>query len=228
MELLLERVPRPGREEEREIATRALREDARAIETLVRANMAFVVHIAKKFRDRGVPLEDLVAEGCVGLMKATRRFNPANGTRFTTYASFWIRKSIIDALLERPRVVHLPRYARDKGRTFPREVSLDAPVPGTTSVSLGERLVDERERPPIDVLAERQECGKLRRLVLDLSPREQAVLAERFGLHGGAARTLHEVGVSMGLSKERVRQIESGALGRLARRLRPRRPYGWS
>jgi RNA polymerase primary sigma factor len=228
MELLLERVPRPGREEEREIAERALREDAHAIETLARANMAFVVHVAKKFRDRGVPLEDLVAEGSVGLMKAIRRFNPANGTRFTTYASFWIRKAIIDALLERPRVVHLPRYARERGRAFPREVSLDAPVPGTKAVTLGERLVDERGRPPIDVLAERQECRRLKRLVLDLSPREQAVLAQRFGLHGGATQTLHDIGASMGLSKERIRQIESGALSRLARRLRPRRPYGWS
>src|SRR5262245_47904622 len=98
MEGLLDRVPRPGREEEREIATRARRDDARAIETLVRANMAFVVHVAKKFRERGLPLEDLVAEGSVGLMKAIRRFDPNNGTRFTTYASFWIRKAIIDAL----------------------------------------------------------------------------------------------------------------------------------
>ena len=228
MELLLDRVARPGREEEREIATRALRDDARAIETLVRANMAFVIHVAKRFRDRGVPFEDLVAEGAVGLMKAIRRFDPGNGTRFTTYASFWIRKAIIDALLERPRVVHLPRYARERGRVFPREVSLDAPVPGTNATTHGERLVDERLRPPIDVLAERDECRRLRRLVLDLSPREQAVLAARFGLHGGTARTLHEVGASMGLSKERVRQIESGALGRLARRLRPRRPCGWN
>lgn len=216
------------REEEREIAARARREDSGAIETLVRTNMTFVVHVAKRFRDRGVPFEDLVAEGSVGLMKAIRRFDPGNGTRFTTYAGFWIRKAIIDALMTRPRVVHLPRYAREKGRAFPREVSLDAPVTGMGAATLGERLLDTHGRPPIEALSEREEQRRLRKLVLDLTPREQAILAERFGLHGGAVRTLNEVGAAMGLSKERVRQIESGALGRLRRRLKPRRPYGSS
>jgi RNA polymerase primary sigma factor len=219
MELRQERIPRPDREEERRLAARARGEDRAAIDTLVRANMAFVVHVAKRFRDRGVPFEDLVAEGSIGLMKAVRRYDP--------YAAFWIRKSIIDALLERPRVVHLPRYARERGRPFPREVSLDAPVPGAPATTLGDRLRDFRIRPAIDALAEREERGRLLRLVLELSPREQAVLADRFGLHGLGARTLTEVGARLGISKERVRQIEAGALGRLKRRLRPRPACGW-
>jgi len=200
-----------------------------SLETVVRAHMPFVAHMARRYRDRGVPLEDLVAEGAVGLLKAIRRFDPNAGTRFTTYASFWIRKGIIDALLERPRVVHLPRYAREQGKPFPREVSLDAPVKtAETTSTWSERLADRGSRAAFDVLADREEHRRLRRLVLDLTPREQVVLAERFGLHGGPARTLGDVGASMGLSKERVRQIESGALSRLRRRLRTPRPAGWS
>lgn len=195
---------------------------------LAEENLSFVVHIAKRYRDRGVPFEDLVAEGSVGLMKAVRRFDPANGTRFTTYASFWIRKAIIDALLEQPRTVHLPRYAREKGRAFPREVSLDAPVRGEAANTLSERLVDSSRPSALEALTECEMHDRVRRLVLELTPREQMVLAERFGLHGGSARTLTEVGATMGLSKERVRQIESGAIETLRRRLRPRRSYGWN
>jgi|RhiMethySRZTD1v2_1073278.scaffolds.fasta_scaffold46671_5 RNA polymerase sigma factor (sigma-70 family) len=198
-------------------------------DTIIRSNMPFVTHVARRYRDRGVPLEDLVAEGTVGLIKAARRFDPDNGTRFTTYASFWIKKAIIEALLERPRVVHLPRYAREKGHAFPREVSLDAPIRvAEGQATWGDRLPDGRARGALETIADREERSYLRRLVLDLSPRERAVLADRFGLHGGPTRTLTEIGASLGLSKERVRQIESGALTRLKRRLRPPRRGGWS
>jgi RNA polymerase primary sigma factor len=200
-----------------------------ATENLVRSNLPFVTYVARRYKDRGVPLEDLIAEGAVGLMKAVRRFDPENGTRFTTYASFWIKKAIIEALLTRPRVVHLPRYAREKGHAFPRELSLDAPMRiAETNSTWGDRLPDTRSRGAVETLADREERRRLRRLVLDLPPREQAVLAERFGLHGGPVRTLTEIGTALGLSKERVRQIESGALSRLKRRLRPPRRGGWS
>jgi RNA polymerase sigma factor (sigma-70 family) len=200
-----------------------------AIENLVHSNLPFVTYVARRYKDRGVPLEDLIAEGTLGLMKAVRRFDPKNGARFTTYASFWIKKAIIEALLERPRVVHLPRYAREKGHAFPREVSLDAPVRiAETDATWGDRLPDTRAHGTLESIADREERRRLRSLVLDLSPREQAVLAERFGLHGGPVRTLTEIGTSLGLSKERVRQIESGALSRLKRRLRPPRRGGWS
>src|SRR5262245_17669842 len=198
-------------------------------DTIVQSNLPFVTYVALRYVDRGVPLEDLIAEGTIGLLKAVRRFDPGNGTRFTTYASYWIRKSIIEALLERPRVVHLPRYAREKGHAFPRELSLDAPIRvAEANATWGDRLPDTRSRGALESIADREERRRLRGFVLELAPREQAVLAQRFGLHGGPVRTLTEIGTSLGLSKERVRQIESSALARLKRRLRPPRRGGWS
>ena len=212
---LADRHTRPGREEEGAITDRARRHDAQAIERLVIANLPFVVHVAKDFRGRGVPFEDLLSEGCVGLLKAIRRFDPASGTRFMTYASFWVRKAILQALVDQPRTVRVPRYAREQGRFAPREVRIDAEVAGLGEVTFAERLVDRGRPSPAESLISRQERRRLRGHVLALSHREQAVIASRFGLLGEPAQTLNEVGLRLGISRERVRQIEAGALKRL-------------
>jgi RNA polymerase sigma factor (sigma-70 family) len=125
-------------------------------DTIIRSNMPFVTHVARRYRDRGVPLEDLVAEGTVGLIKAARRFDPDNGTRFTTYASFWIKKAIIEALLERPRVVHLPRYAREKGHPS-RARSASTRRSGSRRASdVGRSIADGRARGALETIADRE------------------------------------------------------------------------
>jgi RNA polymerase primary sigma factor len=206
---------RPGRGEEGAITVRARGDDAEAIERLVLANLPFVIHVAKEFRGRGVPFEDLLSEGCVGLLKAIRRFDPATGTRFMTYASFWVRKAIFQALVDQSRTVRVPRYAREQGRMAPRELRIDAEVPGFGEVTFAERLADRSRPGPAESLISRQERRRLRGHILALPHREQAVIASRFGLLGEPALTLNEVGRRLGISRERVRQIEVAALKRL-------------
>lgn len=90
------RLPRLSREEEHEIAVRAAQGDERAVKALVESNLRYVVAIAVQYRRYGVPLADLVAEGNLGLMTAARKFDPERGTRFVTYAGYWIRAHVLE------------------------------------------------------------------------------------------------------------------------------------
>ncbi len=211
---------RPSREEELEIVERARRKSPGAVDELLRRHIAFVVHVAMDYRDRGVPVEDLVHEGCLGLMKAVHRFDPANGARFMTYAGFWIRKAILDALADQPRTVHVPRYQRQKNQPIPREISLDTPLDANGVRTMGETLADGTIPPPGASIAERETVSQLRRHLRMLPLRERAVLASRYGLGGMSPMTLTELGSHLAVSRERVRQIESAALARLRNRLR--------
>ena len=202
-----------AREEELALARQARTGDRSALDRLVRCHIRFVVHVAKEFRGRGVPLEDLVAEGSVGLLKAVSRFDPEAGTRFMTFASFWVRKSILQALVDQPRVVRITRYARTQRHEAPREVWIEG-VPESETA--------RKDKTAPERLIAKQERQRLRAHVLELSTREQAILATRYGLHGEPALTLGQVGARMGLSRERVRQIEVAAIGRLRMRLRTR------
>src|SRR5262245_9901663 len=85
--------------EERDLARRVQAGDAEARDHLVRANLRLVVHLARRSANRGLPLDDLIAEGNVGLMRAAEGFDPEVGTRFATYATFWVRQSIRRAVL---------------------------------------------------------------------------------------------------------------------------------
>jgi RNA polymerase sigma factor (sigma-70 family) len=167
-----------------------------------------------------VPFEDLVGEGCVGLLKAVRRFEPSTGTRFTTYASFWIRKQMLQALGDQTRVIHVPRYARQNGERAPREVRIDAEPAGTGGARLADRLADHALVSATDRLIGDQTLIKLRRQVRALPARERMVVARRFGLDGEAPVTLGDVGRHLGISRERVRQIERAALARLLKGIR--------
>ncbi len=95
-------------EEEVEIALSAQNGDVKAEEKLISANLRFVVSVAKGFQGRGVPLVDLINEGNLGLMRAVHKFDPTRGYRFITYAVWWIRQSIRDAVDSQARVVRLP------------------------------------------------------------------------------------------------------------------------
>jgi len=98
--------------EERVLARRVRAGDAEARDHLVRANLRLVVHLARQFAGRGLPLEDLVAEGNMGLLRAAEGFDPDLGTRFTTYAAYWIKQSMRRAAYRSGNAVHLPQYMR--------------------------------------------------------------------------------------------------------------------
>jgi len=190
---------------------------------LISSNLAYVVHIAKEFRGSSLPFEDVIAEGCIGLLKAIRRYRATNGTRFMTYASFWVRKEIIAAVSDQTQTIHVPRYAREHGFGTPRMLRLDVPKNSEANLSLADRL-PHPDALPSETVATSAQVRHLRRHVLRLAPRDQAVIAWRYGLGGEPEQTLKEIAQRLGLSKERVRQIEVSALDSLRDAIRERRP----
>ena len=95
-------------EEEKEIAIRAKEGDQRAKDRLISANTRFVVSVAKQYQGQGLDLEDLIAEGNIGLIKAAEKFDPDKGFKFISYAVWWIRQSILQALSDKSRTIRLP------------------------------------------------------------------------------------------------------------------------
>jgi RNA polymerase sigma factor (sigma-70 family) len=206
--------PRPSLVDEQAQVARASDGDRDAMDRLVASHLPYVIHIAKEFRDRGVPFEDVVSEGCLGLMKAVRRYRAANGTRFMTYATFWVRKEILQAMATLQHTIQIPRYARRNGHERARMAWLDSPGAADGALRLADRL-RHPDPPPTERVIQDEQTQLLHRSVRHLEPRERVVIAWRYGLHGKTPKTLKEIAGSMGLSRERVRQIEVAALARL-------------
>jgi len=99
--------------EERELSRRAHEGDGRARQRLIECNLRLVISIAKKYRGRGVPFEDLIQEGNAGLIRAVEKFDPEMGNRFSTYATWWIRQAVTRALADHGRTVRLPAHVVD-------------------------------------------------------------------------------------------------------------------
>ncbi|RUL88824.1 sigma-70 family RNA polymerase sigma factor [Tautonia sociabilis] len=241
-------------EEEKELAHRIAKGDKDARDRMIRANLRLVVNIARHYTGKGLALQDLIEEGNLGLLRAVEGFDPSMGTRFSTYASYWIKQSIKRALVNTAKPIRIPAYMvellckwrrmqaelQDRlGRTptveeIARELELPKKklaivkkaikvynlVPQTDQPengwSLGEMLMDERTRAP-DVEMLEADNLKLVMLRLDaMDKREATVLRMRFGLNDAPPKTLKEIGESLGLTRERVRQIENEALGKLS------------
>lgn len=104
----INRIPLLTREEEQEVATAAAAGDTAARDRLVRSNLRFVVNVAKKYQNQGLPLMDLISEGNLGLMNAAERFDVTKGYHFISYAVWWIRQAILKAICEKSRMIRLP------------------------------------------------------------------------------------------------------------------------
>ncbi|MBX7195800.1 MAG: sigma-70 family RNA polymerase sigma factor [Sandaracinaceae bacterium] len=251
-------IPLLEREDEHEIAIAAAAGDEAAREKLVRANLRFVVAVALKYRRYAIRLGDLVAEGNLGLMIAAKKFDPHRGTRFVTYASYWIRALILDLVVrasslvgggtgpmrsklffrlrrERARIGNLALDASERNallaqrfdttedrmeqmlrRLDAKDVSLDAtvfPESGTTlldTLDSGERSVEEE-------LAEGQSMEQARRrlhaALAELDARERYIVEQRFMQDEEAS--LAAIGRTLGVSRERARQLEARAKQKL-------------
>ena len=243
------------KEEEHAIARR-MGEDgspAGSYHDLVKSNLSFVVKIASEYRNMGLPFEDLLNEGNIGLIEAAHHFDPSRGTKFITYAIWWIRKSILKALSQHAAMVRIPNYqlkkvrnVRNTGRMLSRELgreadreeiskelrvtiakideilqmkmrelSLDDKVGRDKDTPISDYLVDGRSINPEDELIKHENQGLIRLALRNLTDQEQTVIINRFGLEGGRVFTLKEIGEKLGVSRERVRQIESQAKKRL-------------
>jgi RNA polymerase primary sigma factor len=240
--------------DEHELATAIGNGDSRARDRMVRANLRLVVNIARGYTGKGLSLQDLIEEGNLGLLRAVEGFDPGVGTRFSTYASYWIKQSIKRALINTAKTIRIPAYmvellskwrratarlAEELGRTpTPEEIARVLGLPkkklpiikkairiynstpqtdqADTGWSLGEMVMDERLKSPEDELVDSDNLVHVMQMLETMDPREATVLRMRFGLSDHGPKTLKEIGEALGLTRERVRQIETEALGKLA------------
>jgi len=209
--------PSLTREEEHEIAVRARRGDVDARQRLARHNMALVVAIAGKQRRGTVRLDDVIQEGNVGLMRAVEKFDPYAGTRFSTYAVWWIR-ACIGKYLKEARSSVRPR----SGMVAQADLSLDSAVDEQHDTTHLERIEDDGPGPEDVYLATETELevrdalGRIRKRVGELG---WDIIHSR--LQNDQRRTLEEIGKHWGVSRERVRQVEQRTKQFLAHYLEP-------
>ena len=192
------------RDEERVLAMRIRRGDLAAKQKMVRHNLGLVVAIARKQRRGAVGLEDLIQEGNIGLMRAVEKFDPHAGTRFLTYAVWWIR-AYTGKYLKAARSTVRPQ----SGTMAQVDVSLDSAIRDEEDTSRLERLEDEAPGPEDAYLSAegdrevRDALGKVRKRIGELG---WDIVCNR--LKQDSPKTLDELGKRWGVSRERVRQVE--------------------
>ncbi len=227
----------------------------------VKSNLRLVVSIARRFNHGKMPLQDLIQEGNIGLLKAVDRFDHTRGFRFSTYGSWWIRHAISRAIADKGRAVRLPVHMIDAyhkvskarreleakhGREPTHEelashtglattkiekmdtllvdqpISLDRPLSDDDGRKVIDLLQDEEGEKPGETLEAEALGEQVRQVITGLRPIEADILRKRFGLEDDAELTLKQIGEQYSLSRERIRQLQEQALGKIRRELERR------
>ncbi|KXK22459.1 MAG: RNA polymerase sigma factor [Chloroflexi bacterium OLB15] len=224
-----------------------------AQEHLVRANARLVISVAKKYIGRGVQFLDLIQEGNIGLIRATKKFDYRRGHKFSTYATWWIRQAVSRAVADQGRTIRVPVHMGDQlnrmrriqmkltqelGRDpsideiavgmemtpdkienlleiARRPVSLETPIDEEGDSTFGDFVEDVNSPAPAEEVATNLLHEQLKTALDRLPSREAQILRLRYGLEDGRVYTLEEVGQAIGVTRERVRQLEAQALNRL-------------
>ena len=240
-------------EKKKQELRKAIEDGWEAREHLITANSRLVISVAKKYMGRGVNFLDLIQEGNIGLIRATKKFDYTRGHKFSTYATWWIRQAVTRAIADQGRTIRVPVHMGDQinkllrvqhqltqqlGRdpsveelaerlevppkkvenmiqVARRPLSLETPTDDEEDSVLGDFIEDDEAPPPDDTATYNLLREHLEEVLNSLPPREVRILQLRYGLLDGQAYTLEEVGRKMGVTRERVRQIEAQALTRL-------------
>lgn len=219
---------------------------------LVQANLRLVVSIAKKYIGQGVLFMDLVQEGSLGLIRAAEKYDYSREFKFSTYATWWVKQTIIRAISNSSRAIRIPVHMTDKIRKYKKTVvelnnslnreatekeialklgisvkkvqgikraiikepiSLDTPV--TDDLSIEDYIEDESYNSPEEQTHIKALNDGMEELMASLDEREKKIITYRFGINGEQTKTLEQLGQLMGFSKERIRQLEDGAIRKL-------------
>lgn len=221
------------------LATASRQGEEKAQNAMVEANLRLVVKIAMEYRHTHVGLDDLIAEGNLGLIEAAKRFDPQRGVRFVSYAAWWIRKFMLQAVQRQAHQTSTPARPSDRpasSGTDPRSGSPGRPPTRLRILSYDDFVQNSSDRhvlekfalgetaEPEDLILEKQLEEALAAVLPRLPEQERTILSAHYGLDGQAPRTLQEIGLSLGVTRERIRKIELRAIERARRLLQGGRP----